>query len=136
MPVLPDWPASPWTVRWGRTSISTVILLVGGERPWLTPTETPGALYFPALSAVPLAAQTDAAADLLKRAGDGRFGAGPGDRQLTAPLALEAVTAHEDVAGHVELDVERRRQRRWLLVRGGDRRRLSGLAVGLDDLQH
>src|SRR6266481_9763205 len=56
MPVLPDWPASPWTVRWGRTSISTVILLVGGERPWLTPTETPGAIYFPALSAVPLAA--------------------------------------------------------------------------------
>src|ERR1700682_4217163 len=53
MPVLPDWPASPWTVRWGRSSISTVTLLVGGERPWLTPTETPGATYFPALSAVP-----------------------------------------------------------------------------------
>src|SRR5260370_16946067 len=56
MPVLPDWPASPWPVRCGRTSISTVTLLVGGESPWLTPTETPGAIYFPALSAVPLAA--------------------------------------------------------------------------------
>src|SRR5215469_12196523 len=56
MPVLPDCPASPPTVRWGRISISTVILLVGGEMPWLTPTETPGATYFPALSAVPLAA--------------------------------------------------------------------------------
>ena len=33
-----------------------MILLVGGESPWLTPTETPGAIYFPALSAVPLAA--------------------------------------------------------------------------------
>src|SRR5215831_1987775 len=53
MPVLPDCPASPWTVRWGRTSISTVTLLVGGESPWLTPTDTPGAIYFPALSAVP-----------------------------------------------------------------------------------
>src|SRR5712692_205203 len=52
MPVLPDWPASPCIVRCGRTSISTVILLVGGESPWLTPTETPGAIYFPALSAV------------------------------------------------------------------------------------
>ena len=31
-------------------------LLVGGESPWLTPTETPGAMYFPALSAVPLVA--------------------------------------------------------------------------------
>src|SRR6266852_7712987 len=56
MPVLPDWPASPPTVRCGRTSISTVTLLVGGETPWLTPTETPGAMYFPALSALPLAA--------------------------------------------------------------------------------
>src|SRR6266852_5124293 len=56
MPVLPDWPASPWIVRCGRTSISTVTLLVGGESPWLTPTETPGAIYFPALTAVPLAA--------------------------------------------------------------------------------
>src|SRR6185437_3151138 len=53
MPVLPDWPASPCTVRCGRNSISTVTLLVGGDRPWLTPTETPGATYFPALSAVP-----------------------------------------------------------------------------------
>jgi hypothetical protein len=53
MPVLPDWPASPPTVRCGRTSISTVTLLVGGEMPWLTPTETPGAMYFPALSAAP-----------------------------------------------------------------------------------
>src|SRR6266436_1894581 len=53
MPVLPDWPASPPIVRCGRTSISTVTLLVGGEMPWLTPTETPGAMYFPALSAVP-----------------------------------------------------------------------------------
>src|SRR3984893_13457970 len=53
MPVLPDWPASPPTVRCGRTSISTVTLLVGGEMPWVTPTETPGAMYFPALSAVP-----------------------------------------------------------------------------------
>src|ERR1700745_1454417 len=56
MPVLPDWPASPPIVRCGRTSISTVTLLVGGDTPWLTPTETPGAMYFPALSAVPLAA--------------------------------------------------------------------------------
>src|ERR1700730_6134061 len=56
MPVLPDWPASPWTVRCGRSSISTVTLLVGGERPWLTPTDTPGATYFPALRAVPLVA--------------------------------------------------------------------------------
>src|ERR1700746_3409254 len=56
MPVLPGCPASPPTVRCGRTSISTVILLVGGEIPWLTPTETPGATYFPALRAVPLAA--------------------------------------------------------------------------------
>src|SRR5271165_6954099 len=54
MPVLPDCPASAPTVRCGRTSISTVTLLVGGEMPWLTPTETPGAMYFPALSAVPL----------------------------------------------------------------------------------
>src|ERR1700731_3426443 len=53
MPVLPDWPASPPIVRCGRTSISTVTLLVGGDTPWLTPTETPGAMYFPALSAVP-----------------------------------------------------------------------------------
>jgi len=53
MPVLPDWPASPPTVRCGRTSISTVTLLVGGDTPWLTPTETPGAMYLPALSAVP-----------------------------------------------------------------------------------
>ena len=52
MPVLPDWPASPWTVRCGRTSISTVTLLVGGDSPWLTPIDTPGAIYFPALSAV------------------------------------------------------------------------------------
>src|SRR5215472_4358403 len=28
-------------------------LLVGGESPWLMPTETPGTIYFPALSAVP-----------------------------------------------------------------------------------
>src|SRR6516162_4518185 len=56
MPVLPDCPASPWTVKCGRSSISTVTLLVGGERPWLTPTETPGAIYFPALSALPPAA--------------------------------------------------------------------------------
>src|SRR6516225_12171829 len=54
MPVLPDWPASPPTVTCGSTWISTVTLLVGGEIPWLTPTETPGAMYFPALSAVPL----------------------------------------------------------------------------------
>ena len=53
MPVLPDWPASPPIVRCGRTSISTVTLLVGGDTPWLTPTETPGATYLPALSAVP-----------------------------------------------------------------------------------
>src|SRR5690348_11511308 len=53
MPVLPDWPASPCTVRCGRSSISTVTLLVGGDSPWLTPTETPGATYLPALSAVP-----------------------------------------------------------------------------------
>src|SRR3984893_2848248 len=53
MPVLPDWPASPPTVRCRGTSRSTVTLLVGGERPWLTPTETPGAMDFPALSAVP-----------------------------------------------------------------------------------
>src|SRR6516165_1238783 len=53
MPVLPDCPASPPTVRCGRTSTSTVTLLVGGEIPWLTPTETPGAMYFPALSEVP-----------------------------------------------------------------------------------
>src|ERR1700758_2398627 len=56
MPLPPLWPTSVWTVTCGRTSISTVILLVGGEIPWLTPTETPGATYFPALSAVPLAA--------------------------------------------------------------------------------
>src|SRR6516225_12092025 len=56
MPVLPDWPASPPTVTCGSTWISTVTLLVGGEMPWLTPTETPGAMYFPALSAVPLVA--------------------------------------------------------------------------------
>jgi hypothetical protein len=54
--VLPDWPASPPIVRCGRSSISTVTLLVGGDSPWLTPTETPGATYFPALRAVPLAA--------------------------------------------------------------------------------
>src|ERR1700738_1670390 len=53
MPVLPDWPASPPIVRCGRPSISAVTLLVGGDTPWLTPTETPGAMYFPALSAVP-----------------------------------------------------------------------------------
>src|SRR5215472_3036571 len=53
MPLLPDWPASPPIVRCGRTSISTVTLLVGGEMPWLTPTETPGAMYFRALRAVP-----------------------------------------------------------------------------------
>src|SRR5215468_3507701 len=53
MPVLPDWPASPPIVRCGRTSISTVTLLVGGERPWLTPTETPGAMYLPALRVLP-----------------------------------------------------------------------------------
>src|SRR5438132_13821686 len=53
MPVLPDWPAAPPIVRCGRTSISTVTLLVGGDRPWLTPTETPGAMYFPALKEVP-----------------------------------------------------------------------------------
>src|SRR5215471_3474078 len=52
MPVLPDWPASPPIVRCGRTSISTVTLLVGGDTPWLTPTETPGAIYLPALNAV------------------------------------------------------------------------------------
>src|SRR5262244_3826066 len=52
MPVLPDWPASPPIVRCRITSISTVTLLVGGDTPWLTPTETPGAMYFPALSAV------------------------------------------------------------------------------------
>src|SRR6201987_1700580 len=51
-PVPPDCPASPPTVRCGRTSISTVTLLVGGETPWLTPTDTPGAIYFPALSPV------------------------------------------------------------------------------------
>src|SRR5215469_4106884 len=55
MPVLPDWPASPWTVKCGRSSISTVTLLVGGDRPWLTPTETPGAMYLPALTPAPLA---------------------------------------------------------------------------------
>ena len=60
--MLPDWPASPWTVRCGRSSISTVTLLVGGERPWLTPTETPGAMYFPALSAVPPVAELPLAA--------------------------------------------------------------------------
>src|SRR5260370_15488082 len=64
MPVLPDWPASPCTVRCGRTSISTVTLLVGGESPWLTPTETPGATYFPALSAVPPVAEPVAARGL------------------------------------------------------------------------
>src|SRR5215469_14618528 len=52
MPVLPDWPASPPIVRCGRTSISTVSLLVGVDTPWLTPTETPGAMYLPALNAV------------------------------------------------------------------------------------
>src|SRR5215469_8129373 len=52
MPVLPDCPASPWTVRCGRNSISTVTLLVGGDSPWLTPIDTPGAIYLPALSAV------------------------------------------------------------------------------------
>src|ERR671934_871385 len=62
MPVLPDCPASPPIVRCGRTSISTVTLLVGGDTPWLTPTETPGAIYFPALSAVPLPAPPPAAA--------------------------------------------------------------------------
>src|SRR5260370_1686648 len=61
MPVLPDWPASPPTVRCGRTSISTVTLLVGGESPWLTPTDTPGAMYFPALTALPLVAPLFAA---------------------------------------------------------------------------
>ena len=62
--MVPDCPASPPTVRCGRTSISTVTLLVGGETPWLTPTDTPGAIYFPALSAVPPAVLLPPAAAL------------------------------------------------------------------------
>jgi hypothetical protein len=80
---------------------------------------------FPSRSTLPLT--------LLQR-GDDRRGAGHGNRQLAAPFAIEAMPAHENIAGHVDLDVERHRKRRWLV--GGGRRRLASLAVGLDDLQH
>src|SRR5208282_6639834 len=82
-----------------------------------------------------LAEEIHATADLLQRPGDDRRGAGPGDRQPAAPFAVEPVAAHKDVAGHADLDVERRRKRRWL-VRGGGCRLLPGLAVDLDHLQH
>jgi hypothetical protein len=59
-----------------------------------------------------LAEQIDAAADLLERAVDRRRSTGAGDRQLAAPFAFEPMAAHKDIAGHINLDVERRRKRR------------------------
>src|SRR5260370_6372775 len=56
MPVLPDWPPFFFFNDSAPTEISTMTLLVGGESPWLTPTDTPGAMYFPALTALPLVA--------------------------------------------------------------------------------
>ena len=64
-PVPPDCPASPPIVRCGRTSISTVTLLVGGEIPLAEPDGNPWGDIFPALGAVPPVALPRAAAAAL-----------------------------------------------------------------------
>ena len=55
--------------------------------------------------------------------------------EAAAPFAFQPVPPHEDVAGHVESDIEGRRERR-LTVGGGGQGSLAALAISFDDLQH
>src|SRR4029077_18207047 len=82
-----------------------------------------------------LAEKIDAAADLLERPVYGRGRAGAGDCGLAAPLAVQPMPADEDVAGHVDLDVEGGRKRRWF-GDGGGWWLLGGLAVDPGNLDH
>jgi hypothetical protein len=85
-----------------------VTLLVGGEAPYLTPTETPGARYFPALREVPLAALPLLAARRFRVLLAGPVGPEPKLNQSRPDAATQAIedsrtTAGKDPSGRGEL---------------------------------